>query len=620
MSKIKKIKKINPSNNSRNIDYKNIEEVYKLNFTTQNISDINNYPNKEQTEKLEKLKKVPDFLKLHTSIERVKKFFPNLSEKINITGSKNLEKKLVKRFENQETEKIMKEDLRQINEKRNEIKKSISDNLLTFQKLDNDISDMKLSLYVHSKMLETPIKLTHNKKLRNKNDLFGLRTFSENNIYQRKGDEINKINKEKENKNDFERRLKLLNEKLKKKKEEISEINKILPQMEIDREAILLKLKHLEQEKKDLNIIKNKITEKLYFHYINILKEGIDTRNQGFSYIVQEILNLGKKILLSHFPDYLDIDSIKYLLEQAKLKFKLEEKNLQLKKLKNYFSDSNLFRKNRKSQVEENKFIDEKLIFNKTEGNNQFKCVNYKRIPKFDRNKYNNTFWNMNDFSGFISTERTDNSNYNIEKKLNNTEVNLNKNDKYNKTSSDLKFCPKPNEKKSIKKKVRNSFYTKLLYNHRLINNSLSPIKKINLSDFNSIPEKLYISQVEEYLNKQKKRITKENNKQIADYFKLDGKIKKIKNELEENKKKEMKRIFKKYLQKEYSQKFISEKEKVLSALIGEDNVQPEIKKQIRKTKLYFESIKKMGLINNHENREYKVNQISHNFIKKMGN
>ena len=75
----------------------------------------------------------------------------------------------------------------------------------------------------------------------------------------------------------------------------------------------------------------------------------------------------------------------------------------------------------------------------------------------------------------------------------------------------------------------------------------------------------------------------------------------------------------KEYLKKEYSGKLITEKEKVLSALIGEDNVQPELRKQIRKTKLFFESIKNCGLTNNTPSNEYKVNQISHSFIKKQG-
>ena len=149
--------------------------------------------------------------------------------------------------------------------------------------------------------------------------------------------------------------------------------------------------------------------------------------------------------------------------------------------------------------------------------------------------------------------------------------------------------------------------------------NSPSPAKKLSLSKYNSIPEKLSVTQVENYLKSQENGIIEKNIHQVVEYFKLDNKIKKIKNELEDNKKEEMERIFKKYLKREYSQQIMSEKQKVLSALIGEDNVQSELTTQIKKTKLYFDSIKKFGLMNNQANREYKVNQISHSFLKKMG-
>ena len=49
---------------------------------------------------------------------------------------------------------------------------------------------------------------------------------------------------------------------------------------------------------------------------------------------------------------------------------------------------------------------------------------------------------------------------------------------------------------------------------------------------------------------------------------------------MKENKKIEIKRIFDKYLKMEDTQKNNLEKEKVLAALIGEDNVQTELRKQ----------------------------------------
>ena len=55
-----------------------------------------------------------------------------------------------------------------------------------------------------------------------------------------------------------------------------------------------------------------------------------------------------------------------------------------------------------------------------------------------------------------------------------------------------------------------------------------------------------------------------------------------------------MNRIFDKYLKLGSSKKDNSEKEKVLAALIGEDNVRSELTKQKNKAKLYLESICKL--------------------------
>ena len=617
---------------SRSIDYKNIEEVYKLDFSCHNLSD-KNLLKKSKITKSRNNKNIPDFFQLYKSIERVKKFVPNLSDLLNITNTKKLEKKLIKRFENQETEKIMKEDLKQVTDKQNKIKKSISDNYLTFQKLDNQISDIKLSLYVHSKMEQKPILLSPNKALKSNNLISGQRAFSENNI--RKSNKT-KEEKAKEIQLDFERRLKILNQKLNKRKKEIIEMRKILPELELNKKEVISNLKSLEKEKKDNAIIKNDIAEKLYFHYLNILKEGTDTRNHGFSNLVKEIFDLDKRVLLSYFPDYLDLESIKYLLQQAKLKYELEDKNKEIKKLKTYFSETIFNKSKKKLEEKEDKMKnpDEEIVDNNKEkiGEDILSNFSSKNTQKINRNRYNNSFLNSNGFSK-LDTTKTNFSNFNIEKNLNNTEMSFNKNEKdkihlkinnnkinnkLNSTTSDLKFSSFPKYKITNKNKAKLNFYKKLLYNHKFLNNS--PEKKINLSDFNAIPEVLSVTQVNDYLKTRKNVINEKNINQVIDYFKLDKKIKKISNKLEENKKNEMRRIFEKYLDREYSKKFIFEKQKVLSALIGEDNVQPELRKQIKKTKLFFESIKKCRLINNQTIKEYRVNQISHSFLKKMGN
>ena len=594
---------------SRNIAYRNIEEVYKLNFAPKNLSGKIVFKRDEAINSRNK-KTLPDFIQLSQSMERIKKFMPNLSDLINVSSTKRLEKEMVNRFENQETERIMKRDLKQITDKKNDIEKSIIDNISTLEKLNNQISDIRLSIYAHSKMEQKPIILTPNKNLKNKNITFDQRTFSENNIKKEKKHKINKIERAKQIRLDFDRRLKILNQRLNKKKEEISEKKKILPELELNRKEILSKIKSLKKEKKDLSIIKNDLSEKLYFHYLNILKEGVDTRNQGFSYIIKEILNLDKKVLLSYFPDYLDLESIKYLLKQAKLKFKLEEKSNQIKKLKNYFSETLLMKK-RKGIKEINDKIknDTERIIENNKNNiiEKDTLLDYceKKSQKFNRNRKNNSFWNSNGFSKLDSTSKSTFSNINIRKNLDNIDMsfkkeeinksnfmynNFNEKNKLNDMSSDFKKNFTPKDKIFIKNQTKINHYKKLLYNHRILNNFSFSEKKINLSNFNSIPEKLSISQVEDYLKTKENIINEKNIKKIVQYFKLDKKLKKINDELEENKKNEMTRIYNKYLKKEYSQKYILEKEKVLSALIGEDNVQSEIRRQIIRTKLFFKS------------------------------
>ena len=132
---------------------------------------------------------------------------------------------------------------------------------------------------------------------------------------------------------------------------------------------------------------------------------------------------------------------------------------------------------------------------------------------------------------------------------------------------------------------MKNNFYKKLLLNQKKNSNTPSD-KKINLSNICLIPKKLKLRKVEEYLKKKKSLIKDINTNKINEYFSKYKTMKSLKDNFEENKKNEMERIFKKYLKKYNSQKFIIEKEKVLSALIGEDNVQQELRRQKRQENL----------------------------------
>ena len=547
----------------RILNYKNIEEVYKLNFTKNDISPKINANSITQMNN----KKNLDVNQLQQSINIVKKIIPNIFEMINFSDKNKSEKKINEMIINQEKEKI-----EQIKEKRNKLKKSISENYITVKNLENKISDFKLSLYVHSKMEQKPmILLTPNEKLKN-NPKFKGKKY--------------KIKKKKELKLDFLRRLRIFKDRLNKKNEEIAHIKNNLSEIEINKNEVLSKIKNLEKEKKELKNIKNNIIEKLYFYYLNNLKEGIDTKNQGLSYTVQEIINLDKRVLLSYFPDYLDLDSIKYILNQAKLKLKLEEEKKEIKKLKSYFSNSII-------RVKSNKvdnIIEDKN--NKTQNLNLFD----KSFKNSEQNKYNNLYWNKSDFLKFFSKTGTSFSNINNEVNRDNTQnkfnikelINTNKEkekfnkmDKFNNAVSHSYSEHK--EKISFNNTRKINFYNKLLLNQKNINNSPFYGKKKEFSN---------ISSIEDFLKTKTSLINENNIDKINDYFSLNRKIKKMRDDLEENKKIEMKRIFRKYLKRDNSQKTFNEKEKILSALIGKDNAESELRRRKKDKKNYFMNLK----------------------------
>ena len=138
-----------------------------------------------------------------------------------------------------------------------------------------------------------------------------------------------------------------------------------------------------------------------------------------------------------------------------------------------------------------------------------------------------------------------------------------------------------------------------------------------DFSNIDSIPAKLKLKEVENYLNLTKPKINEKNVGTIEQYFIINQRIKNIKKNLIELKNNEMKRIFEEYLKKGYNRKYMVEKETVLSALIGQDNVLPELTKQMKETKVYFESIKKCGLMNQSFNKNQKINEIDSLLIEK---
>ena len=81
-----------------------------------------------------------------------------------------------------------------------------------------------------------------------------------------------------------------------------------------------------------------------------------------------------------------------------------------------------------------------------------------------------------------------------------------------------------------------------------------------------------------------------------------------------------MDRIFEEYLRNDYFQRFKVEKNVVvLSALIGEDNILPELNKQMIEEKKYYDSLKACGMHKRDDNL-LNINNGNNNLMKIFGN
>ena len=81
--------------------------------------------------------------------------------------------------------------------------------------------------------------------------------------------------------------------------------------------------------------------------------------------------------------------------------------------------------------------------------------------------------------------------------------------------------------------------------------------------------------------------------------FTLRRKLSKLREEKDMLKTSEMDRIFKEFQRNNYAQKYNVDKIKVISALIGEDNINNELFRQEKREKIYFDQITKSQLYSN---------------------
>ena len=518
---------------------------------------------------------------LSTSIQKLKILIPDINKKManNYSAIINIPKKDYKVESNenylnsvlthlyQKVKKIKNKKFLVENELNN-IEKEINDKQLFIELAKDDNFQKNIKLKIIQKF-EQEYNESKNKELNDitnsqtnsidKKELFSLKNKykDEKEIKEQKISESKKAIEEKNIIDELKERA------FKSKLNNMILTNQILTKQKSDRftkEIIELKeRKKITWEKidiyneklKKLHSIQHKIKDSLYMYYLSILKEGKDTRDEGLAWVIAEILNLGKKVLISHVPKYLDEKSILYLFIKAHIILKIKyiekkinelndnEKDKANKEIKKITLRDNLKLKARKTLNN----IKEKFIFNKYENN-------IKKMPLIENEKNSS---NLNPIS-------------------------LNK---YKISSLFLK--------KSDKKLSKSN--SMIIYKYR--NNYLQDEKG------NDISNNIKINENKKLLLKQNKKISFEK------YIAWKDEIEKLKELKETLKEKEMERIFEEFRLKKYSKKYNIDKKIVLSALIGEQNITKEFTIQNKKEKLLNEERGKTRLYVN----DYLINK-----------
>ena len=511
---------------------------------------------------------------LTTSIEKLKKIIPDINEKMKNNYSGIFDSLLPKKdykVENNET--YLNSVLTELNEKEikmknkknkmenelNNIEKEINDKLFYIelmkdanfqQNLKTKIINQFEKEFNESKNKEI-LKDINNTKISpiDKKDLFSIKNKykNEKEIKEQKIEEAKQKSIEKAIKLDelrektYKTKLNnlLLNKQISIKKKTERFTNDIIRQKE-RKKIIWQKVKIYHDKLKKLHTLQNKIKDNLYIYYLSILKDGVDTRDEGLSWVIAEILKLGKKVLISYIPKYLDEKSILYLFIKAHL-------ILKIKYLEKRINESNDDCKERKDVKKKTKRYNAKLIARKTLNNIK---------EKFMHNKLENSNINM----PYI--ENNKNISFPISLK------------KYETSKLFLKDSDKKLSKSN----------SMIYFKHQ--NNYIEGEKEKN-----------------SFIDAFKKKLFLKKNKKISfeEYISMSDEIKKLKKLKESLKEKEMERIFEEFRLNKYSTKYNIDKKNILSALIGEQNIEKELSIQDKKERqLNKENIKTKLYTNNY--------------------
>lgn len=561
---------------------KDIETVLRLNIhnypniKTAQSTDLPNINNAQSPKKKEEKNQsnINEFNTLALSIRKLKTFYPNIKDEVFNENYANGQ--IPSRTEHINFENNLKSSINKLAQKEDELKKKQTALEDEIKNLDIIMNDQQLSIDVIMDVDNNNLKLQK---------LFTEKTIREMNLEKDK--KSNYLNSK-----EFQEQLNLflLREDY-NSKQKAKVIGSELEENKVKKINKLKELNKVNDSYKKIHDKKKKEIEDLYMHYLVILKEGKDTRNEGLAWIIREIFNLDKKVIISFFPKFLDKQCIQYLFNVTHVNMKLTELEKQIKLCKKDFKDQGLIshiEKQENDMLTERKNISKenmKIIKRRfSQSFNQDKMKNEK-----SRNVWNNTAQNFSMKTKMIQKMA---KSHKLKKFFKNASsykyVNSIEKDNDNKDGND---CDDEEDNLPyINGDPNNNMGTKdnkINYTNTFIKNELKASFKIpniiRLKDFDK-------------MNIIKTSFTPNDIVKVNYFFSLRKKLNKLREEKDTLKTNEMDRIFKEFQRNNYSKRYNVDKIRVISALIGEDNINNELFRQERREKNYFEQISKSQL------------------------
>ena len=570
---------------------KRIEDVLNLNFDRyNNISKSADNNKKDKQEKENVQIEIKNPLLLSSSIKQVQNFLPNVNDLLNTdTDFKNNPS----RQEHIKFEENIKNEISHYTQEENKLKEKLHKVENKLINLDNQIEDSKIEIQAlkalnvndsNSILRKMIIKKCEEEfyeqeyKMIKRYDSLSKKSSPK----KRKSSKMNldKLNSFSNQEFTTRLNLKLMKEdKLNREKQKKIMVN--MEAISYDKEIIHKKLMDIHEELKIIHNRRKILIEKLYKHYLRLLKDGKDSRKDGLAWIIIEIFYLNKKVLTPNFPKYLDIDCIHYLFKMANLTIKIMQLENKVKDKKENLNKYLINDKSMDNQINKNYFYDDT-----DESNNIFE-YNKKQlayiISIFSQNINNR---NGNDYND-------DNDNLFRKTKpiseISNTISNIN---------NDIEDKGK-NYTQTLSSRKPQIFKTSKNYNQH--SNTMG--KSVDYFLYKNPKKKIYkVNDIQNYFNENNKNnsITKENealkSNEYLNYSNLSNELFLLKKEKDELKIKEMNRIFKEFQRNNYKERFQVDKKTVINALIGEDNLDNELIRQERRERDYIYKMKKIQL------------------------